>query len=113
MDPAKRSEGQLNGNIDIVGILRLNEEVSSLTPANQTEKQCWFSRDVDALAAKLGTQPIFLDLDIESGRYAADRGGPIGGQTRISLRNDHVQYMLTWWGISLATFLLWMKRFVL
>ena len=24
------------------------------------------------------------------------QGGPIGGQTRISLRNDHLQYVFTW-----------------
>lgn len=24
-------------------------------------------------------------------------GGPIGGQTRVSLRNEHMQYIITWW----------------
>ena len=33
----------------------------------------------------LGCQ-VFLDLDAESGRYAESRGGPIAGQTRITLR---------------------------
>lgn len=113
LDPSQRSGGQISGPVDIVGIYRLNEDTSSLTPQNQVEKSTWFSRDVTGLASKLGTEPVFLDLDLESGRYAADRGGPIGGQTRVSLRNDHVQYMLTWWGISLATTLLWLKRFVL
>lgn len=24
-------------------------------------------------------------------------GGPIGGQTRVTLRNEHMQYMVTWY----------------
>lgn len=24
-------------------------------------------------------------------------GGPIGGQTRVTLRNEHMQYIITWW----------------
>ena len=29
---------------------------------------------------------VFLDLDAASGQYAESRGGPVAGQTRISLR---------------------------
>lgn len=24
-------------------------------------------------------------------------GGPVGGQTRVTLRNDHLQYIFTWY----------------
>lgn len=112
LDPDLRKDGQINGPVEIVGILRFNEETSPFTPPNKVETNSWFSRDINALAAKLNTKQVFLDLDAESSRYAADRGGPVGGQTRISLRNEHVQYMLTWWGISLATLFLWSKRFI-
>lgn len=31
-------------------------------------------------------------------------GGPIGGQTRVTLRNEHMQYIVTWWvGALLST----------
>ena len=40
-------------------------------------------------------------------------GGPIGGQTRISLTNDHAQYMFTWWAVSAITTILWLQKFVL
>jgi len=112
MDPAQRKEGQLEGTVELIGILRHDEETSSLTPPNKVESDSWYSRDISALASRLNTEKVFLDLDGESSRYAADRGGPVGGQTRISLRNDHVQYMLTWWGITLATSILWAKRFI-
>eukprot|EP00088_Acartia_fossae_P023868 TRINITY_DN2484_c0_g1_i8.p1 TRINITY_DN2484_c0_g1~~TRINITY_DN2484_c0_g1_i8.p1 ORF type:complete len:289 (+),score=24.53 TRINITY_DN2484_c0_g1_i8:41-907(+) len=112
LDPRTRAEGQIQGTVDLVGMLRNDEETLAMVPKNQVEKDTWFSRDIGALASRLHTQKIFLDLDLQSSVYAAERGGPIGGQTRISLRNDHVQYMLTWWGVSILTTILWLKRFV-
>jgi len=112
LNPNSRKDGQIQGLVDLVGVLRSNEETHPMVPKNEVEKVTWFSRDIDALASRLGTEKIFLDLDMVSSLYAAERGGPVGGQTRISLANSHVQYMLTWWGASLATTLLWLKRFV-
>ena len=103
---------QISGLTTITGILRIKEETSTMVPPNKVETNKWHSRDVDALAAKLDTRPVFVDLDLESSRAAAHYGGPIGGQTRISLTNDHVQYMLTWFGMSAITTLLWLKRFI-
>ena len=113
MDPETRKESLLSEEMRLSGVLRLTEETSSLTPANDVKSDRWQSRDVEALATKLNTLPVFLDLDLESSREFAVRGGPVGGQTRISLRNDHAQYMMTWWGLTALTTLLWLKRFVI
>jgi hypothetical protein len=42
---------------------RLTEETSSFTPPNKPESERWISRDVPALAARLATAPIFVDLE--------------------------------------------------
>ncbi len=112
-DVESKLERQVSGNVSVSGVLRLTEERSSLTPQNDVTKDMWYSRDVEALAEKFGTLPVFIDLDLESSKEAALKGGPIGGQTRIALRNDHVQYMLTWWTVSALTFILWIMKFVL
>uniref|UniRef100_A0A8B9ZUJ5 SURF1-like protein n=1 Tax=Anas zonorhyncha TaxID=75864 RepID=A0A8B9ZUJ5_9AVES len=39
-------------------------------------------------------------------------GGPIGGQTRVSLRNEHMQYIVTWYGLCAATSFLWYRKFI-
>jgi cytochrome oxidase assembly protein ShyY1 len=49
-------------------------------------------RDIPEMARRLDTLPIFLDADAAS----TVPGGPIGGQTRVTLRNDHLSYMFTW-----------------
>ena len=112
MEASTRQEGQVEGERSVSGVLRLTEETSSLTPRNDVKSSQWHSRDITALAARLHTLPVFVDLDLESSREAGEKGGPVGGQTRISLRNDHVQYMMTWWGASAITALLWLRRFV-
>ena len=44
------------------------------------------------MSKHLNTLPIFLDADAP----ATIPGGPIGGQTKVTLRNDHLSYMFTW-----------------
>lgn len=73
-------------------------------------KYLWYLifRDIPSISTKLGTQPIFLDADVHS----TIPGGPIGGQTRVSLRNDHFTYLLTWYTLSATTLFMWCKRFL-
>lgn len=58
------------------------------------------------MSASTGSSPIFLDatndFDIP--------GGPIGGQTRVSLRNEHLSYILTWFSLSGITAFMWYVR---
>lgn len=43
------------------------------------------------MAKITGADPIFIDADFHS----TAPGGPIGGQTRVTLRNEHMQYIPT------------------
>ena len=67
-----------------------------------------FYRDLDEMTKATGASPIYLDatdeFDVE--------GGPVGGQTRISFRNEHLSYILTWYSLSLVTGYLWYRQFV-
>jgi cytochrome oxidase assembly protein ShyY1 len=69
---------------------RLTEETYSLAPPNNPAADRWASRDVTALSGRLATSPIFLDLEAsEAVLQAANNGGPVPGQTRISLRQSY------------------------
>lgn len=39
-----------------------------------------------------GTEAVFLDAKAET----TVPDGPIGGQTRVTLRDEHLSYSLTW-----------------
>lgn len=52
---------------------------------------CYF-RDLEAMSKIVDSEPIMIDAVVE----CSIPGGPIGGQTNISLRNEHVSYIITW-----------------
>ena len=60
------------------------------------------------MARLLDTAPIFFDADAGS----SVPEGPVGGQTVVTVRNEHFSYILTWYSLSLITAFLWYRRFV-
>lgn len=65
-------------------------------------------RDLEKMAAQADSLPIFLDATNDFDV----RGGPIGGQTRVTLRNEHMSYILTWFTLSGATSYMWYTKFI-
>lgn len=108
VDPAKRPEGQIQGTIELSGVVRLTEPRQQFSPANEPERNQWFTRDINAMAEELGTVPVFIDADKKS----TVPGGPVGGQTIVTLRNEHMSYIITWYSLAGFTFLMWFKRYM-
>lgn len=59
------------------------------------------------MAQLTGASPIYLDATRDS------FGGPIAGQTRVTLRNEHLSYIITWFSLSAITSFYWIKNFLL
>ncbi|CAL1278704.1 unnamed protein product [Larinioides sclopetarius] len=91
LDPAKRLEGQIAGEVELIGAVRLPEKRPQFSPKNKANSRNFFFRDVPQMAQLTGTVPIFLDADESS----TVPGGPIGGQTKITFRNEHFSYIIT------------------
>ncbi len=117
-DAQSRPEGQVAGERTITGLARdrLSEKPSSLVPDNDTAKNVFYWKDLDAMAASAGIAPearlgFFVDAD-----PTPNPGGlPIGGVTQFDLPNNHLQYALTWYGLAVALvgvsgFYLWRSR---
>ncbi len=103
-DPAKRAEGQLAGKVDVVGIVRRSQIQRQFAPDNDPAQNFWFHVDVPLMRKMAGGQPdpaldsFFLEADA-----TANPGGlPLGGQTRLNISDDHLQYAITWFLIALA-----------
>ncbi|XP_046321543.1 surfeit locus protein 1 isoform X2 [Marmota monax] len=92
VNPETRQKGQVEGEVDLVGMVRLTETRKPFVPENNPERNHWHYRDLEAMARVTGADPIFIDADFQS----TVPGGPIGGQTRVTLRNEHMQYIITW-----------------
>ena len=110
LSPMSRKSAQIEEEVEIVGLLRGKMEyTNTFTPVNKPPHE-WHFRDVNKIAETLGTAPIFLDATKET-KSSAIRGGPLGGQTAINLRNEHMSYIVTWFSLSLLTSFLWWRRF--
>jgi surfeit locus 1 family protein len=102
-DPAKRAEGQVEGQVTITGLARdrLTEKPSWLVPENEPAKQLYFWKDLDAMAANAGVAkdrllPFFVDADATPN----PGGWPKGGVTQFDLPNNHLSYAFTWYGLA-------------
>ena len=100
-DPATRAEGQLAGEVEIEGVLRAAQKGTWITPENRPDKNHWYVVDVPAIARHLGLERT-LPYFVEAGPAPNPGGLPIGGQTRVTLPNDHLQYAITWYALAVA-----------
>ena len=53
------------------------------------------------MAKKAGLPEIRPYL-VEGLRQTIPGGFPVGGEIRVALRNDHLQYAITWYSLALA-----------
>lgn len=111
-EPASRRAGQLEGELRMEGLIRLPGRQSWVVPDNEPERNVWFWIDLPAMAAHAGVEAETRYF-VEAGPAEVPGGFPIGGQTRINLRNDHLQYAITWYALAaalLAIYLLYHRR---
>ncbi|MDA4844815.1 SURF1 family protein [Hoeflea poritis] len=105
-DPAKRDWQPVGGQVSIVGFARnpLSEKPGRLVPDNEPANRIWYWKDFSGMADAMGLDetslvPFFVDAATTNGATAA---GPVGGVTRVSLPNNHLQYAITWFGLAAA-----------
>jgi surfeit locus 1 family protein len=100
-DAATRREGQVAGIVTVTGLLRLPEERSWFTPADDPARGIWQERDPAAIAKAYGlarAAPFFIDADA-----SPNPGGlPQGGETKLVFPNRHLEYAITWFGLAFA-----------
>jgi surfeit locus 1 family protein len=111
-DPAKRAQGQIEGEVTVAGLLRRPEQPGWFIPPSQPSDRLFFFADLPAMASSTGLEGV-LPFLMEAGPAANPGGYPQGGQTRLDLTDNHLQYALTWFtlsGAGLAIFGLWLRR---
>jgi surfeit locus 1 family protein len=94
-DPSSRPGSEPLGTIHVVGIWRTPDRPGPFTPSPDLKHRVWFARDLSGI-----TQYEHLMLAapaiLEAKAIPASNPWPLGGQTRVDLPNDHLQYALTW-----------------
>lgn len=97
--------------VQMTGYLRFPEPAGWLTPAENRAKRLWFVRDHRAIAGALGwgeVAPFYVDLE----QPVPDNGIPRPGALDVHLKDDHLQYAVTWFtlaGAVLIAFGVWVR----
>jgi surfeit locus 1 family protein len=110
-DPASRAQGQIAGPAEIVGALRWPEHRSWFSPADDPRKNLWFTRDPQAIAAGKGIGPV-APFYVEQEAPVPPGGLPQPGKLAVTLRNAHLQYAITWYGLAMVLvvmFVVWAR----
>ena len=101
-----RREGQVLGLLNVTGIARSADGNRGwFVPENKPTQGIWYHLSIGQMA-----QAADLNLAsfvVEAGAEPNPGGYPIGGQTRIHLRNDHLGYAITWYTLAAALALIY------
>ena len=98
--PETRLGGQIQGTHRLEGVVVPGGRAGWFTPDNEPENNIWFWTDTEALAAKAGIPaPSYL---VDAGPTPNPGGVPIGGQTKIELRSQHMQYIVIWYALAIS-----------
>jgi surfeit locus 1 family protein len=100
-DPSTRMAGDIEGRADLIGVMRWPESAGLFSPSQDAAHNLWFVRDPVAMAISKGwgaVAPFFVELEGPQ----PPGGLPQAGALRANLRNEHVQYAITWYGLAIV-----------
>ncbi len=81
-------------------MVRTQSDRNNFTPINQPKQNIWFGRDIEEMedATGLDLLPVTFDVVGEQNWDVL----PIPSDGKIQLRNDHLSYAVTWFGIAIG-----------
>ncbi|KAI0913111.1 SURF1 family-domain-containing protein [Ustulina deusta] len=102
-----RLEGLPTGEVVVEGLLREPWKKNMFTPENRPDKGEFYFPDVKQMAELSGSQAVWIEQTMEPDLLQAiemhSKGIPIGRPAEVNLRNNHAQYIFTWYGLAIAT----------
>ncbi len=102
-NPRTRLAGQPSGVVTVVGLMRPPEARNPFTPADEPGKDRFYTRDPAEIATHFelnDAAPFVIDADATPN----PGGWPKGGDTIVEVPNNHFSYALTWFGLALGLF---------
>ena len=102
-DPLKRAFSQIDGKISVSGILRRPGVKGYFVPENEPENGFWFTLVPSQINRHLGLGDTAIDQFYADALRTSDIVTlPIAAKTKLNLRNAHLSYAITWYGIAIA-----------
>ncbi|QPH17650.1 hypothetical protein C2857_002521 [Epichloe festucae Fl1] len=100
-----RPDSLPRGQVTVEGLLREPWEKNMFTPVNRPDKGEFYFPDVKEMAALTGSQAVWVEVTMEPEFMRMmdfeARGIPYGRAAEVNLRNNHAQYIFTWYVFAL------------
>lgn len=100
-DPATRAAGQVRGGVEVVGLVRLEKGKGMFQPENDPDRNTWYFAELDRMAKASGVD-LARGYYLVAGRMKVPGSLPVAGQWRLDVRNDHLEYAITWFTLAVA-----------
>ncbi|KAI4595453.1 surf-like protein [Pestalotiopsis sp. 9143b] len=99
---ADRGAGALpTGEVVVEGLLREPWKKNMFTPDNRPDKGEFYFPDVRQMAELTGSQAVWIESTMEPDWHELldmeAKGIPVGRAAEVNLRNNHAQYIFTWY----------------
>jgi surfeit locus 1 family protein len=98
-NPSSRPGSEPQGHVVITAIWRMPDVPGPFTPRPDMKHRVWFARDIAGIA-RAENLKLAAPAILEATAATNKQPWPKGGQTRVDLPNDHLQYALTWFMLA-------------
>ena len=89
--------------VGLTGLMRPPQQRNMFTPADEPERGEYFTRDPALIAAHFHLSPV-APFIVDADATPIAGGWPRGGTTERDLTNNHLNYALTWFGLAVGLF---------
>ncbi|MDG1995081.1 MAG: SURF1 family protein [Emcibacteraceae bacterium] len=106
-EQSKRLISLISEETIVIGLLRKPWGKMWYGPENEPDNNMWFNGDIDAMASTMGISgyfPMFLYAD----KIDSDNIFPVAGRTEFNIVNNHFDYALTWYGLSIVLLVIYL-----
>lgn len=100
-DKSLRPDTLVEGKTTVTGLLRKPEEKLWYGPENEPVNNNWYYGDLTGMAEAQNITNVY-PMYLFAARKAGDQNFPIAGRTEINIINNHLDYVLTWFGLAVV-----------
>jgi surfeit locus 1 family protein len=110
-DANSRAANEGAANVEVIGVMRWPQPRSYFAPTDDPLRNLWFVRDHLAIAHAKGwgeVAPFYVELEEPLPPGGLPRPAPL----RPNIRNEHLQYAITWYGLAavlIVMLLFWVR----
>ena len=90
------------GEVTLTGLLRQSSGGNAFTPPCEPAAFTCYTNDLSRAAGLAGLEnvaPFYIDM---AAAFTPASGVPQAGETRVNFPNNHLQYVVTWYGLAAA-----------